>query len=157
MPSSNVSLLDASVSLLSVFSESASFAVVSSLSVVSSVAVSVSVFAATGLVPIREFRFLLFPVLLASLLFGALYPLVVLAGVHLSFVPLMLDSISKTGVDYIMPLMSIAHCGLAGAALCIFIKTKNQKFKSVAATGALVTCIMVDRLNLQNRWKFIAK
>ena len=53
MPSSNVSLLDASVSLLSVFSESASFAVVSSLSVVSSVAVSVSVFAATGLVPIR--------------------------------------------------------------------------------------------------------
>lgn len=77
----------------------------------------------------------------ASLLFGALYPLVVLAGVHLSFVPLMLDSISKTGVDYIMPLMSIAHCGLAGAALCIFIKTKNQKFKSVAATGALVTGI----------------
>ena len=53
VPSSNVSLLDASVSLLSVFSESASFAVVSSLSVVSSVAVSVSVFAATGLVPIR--------------------------------------------------------------------------------------------------------
>ena len=40
-----------------------------------------------------------------------------------------------------MPLMSIAHCGLAGAALCIFIKTKNQKFKSVAATGALVTGI----------------
>ena len=48
-----VSPLDASVSLLSVFSESASFAFVSSLSVVSSVAVSVSVFATTGLVPIR--------------------------------------------------------------------------------------------------------
>lgn len=77
----------------------------------------------------------------ASLLFGAFYPLIVLAGVHLSFVPLMLDSISKTGVDYIMPLMSIAHCGLAGAALCIYIKTKNPKFKSVAATGAIVTGI----------------
>ena len=77
----------------------------------------------------------------ASLLFGAFYPLIVLAGVHLSFVPLMLDSIAKTGVDYIMPLMSIAHCGLAGASLCIYIKTKNPKFKSVAATGAIVTGI----------------
>ncbi|MDQ0360703.1 PTS transporter subunit EIIC [Breznakia pachnodae] len=77
----------------------------------------------------------------ASILFGALYPLIVLSGTHLSFVPLMLDSIAKTGVDYIMPLMSIAHCGLAAASLAVYIKTKNPKFKSVAATGAIVTGI----------------
>lgn len=77
----------------------------------------------------------------ASILFGGLYPLIVLAGVHLTFVPLMLESIAQTGVDYIMPLMSIAHCGLAAASLCVFFKTKNGKFKSVAATGAFVTGI----------------
>lgn len=77
----------------------------------------------------------------ASMLFGGLYPLIVLSGTHLTFVPLMLDSIAKTGVDYIMPLMSIAHCGLAPAALAVFFKTSNGKFKSVAATGALVTGI----------------
>jgi PTS system beta-glucosides-specific IIC component len=77
----------------------------------------------------------------ASLLFGGLYPLIVLSGCHLTFVPLMLDSIGKIGVDYIMPLMSIAHCGLAPAALAVFFKTRNIKFKSVAATGAIVTGI----------------
>ncbi|MDR2142817.1 MAG: PTS transporter subunit EIIC [Treponema sp.] len=77
----------------------------------------------------------------ASMLFGGLYPLIVLSGCHLTFVPLMLDSIGKIGVDYIMPLMSIAHCGLAPAALAVFFKTKNIKFKSVAATGAVVTGI----------------
>jgi PTS system beta-glucosides-specific IIC component len=75
----------------------------------------------------------------ASMLFGGLYPLIVLSGTHLTFVPLMLDSIGKIGVDYIMPLMSIAHCGLAPAALAVFFKTRNLKFKSVAATGALIT------------------
>ncbi|MFP3042067.1 PTS transporter subunit EIIC [Treponema primitia] len=77
----------------------------------------------------------------ASMLFGGLYPLIVLSGSHLTFVPLMLDSIGKIGVDYIMPLMSIAHCGLAPASLAVFFITKNAKFKSVAATGALITGI----------------
>lgn len=77
----------------------------------------------------------------ASLLFGALYPLIVLTGCHLTFVPLMLESIAASGVDYIMPLMSIAHCGLAPASLAIMLKTKNGKFRSVAATGAFVTSI----------------
>lgn len=77
----------------------------------------------------------------ASALFGGLYPLIVLSGTHLTFVPLMLDSIAKTGVDYIMPLMSIAHCALAPVSLAVFFKTTNPKFKPVAATGALVTGI----------------
>lgn len=77
----------------------------------------------------------------ASILFGGLYPLIVLSGTHLSFVPLMLDSIAKTGVDYIMALMSIAHCGLVGVSLAVYFKTKNAKLKGVAATGAVVTGI----------------
>lgn len=77
----------------------------------------------------------------ASALFAGLYPLIVLTGTHLTFVPLMLDSIAKTGVDYIMPLMSVAHCALAAMALAVMIKTRNPKFRSVAATGALITGI----------------
>lgn len=77
----------------------------------------------------------------ASLLFGAFYPIIVLSGTHLSFVPLMLDSIGKTGVDYIMPLMSIAHCGLVGAAFAVYCKTKSNKLKGIAATGTFVTAI----------------
>ena len=53
----------------------------------------------------------------------------------------MLESISLTGVDYIMPLMSVAHSALAGSALAVYFKSKNLKLKSVAATGALVTGI----------------
>ena len=77
----------------------------------------------------------------ASALFGGLYPLIVMTGCHMAFSTLMFDSLALIGVDYIMPLMSIAHCGLAPAALAVFLKTTNGKFKSVAATGALVTGI----------------
>jgi len=75
----------------------------------------------------------------ASALFAACYPLIVLTGTHLTFVPLMLDSIAITGVDYIMPLMSVAHCALSAMALAVMLKTRNARFRGVAATGALIT------------------
>lgn len=77
----------------------------------------------------------------ASALFGGVYPLIVMTGTHLTFATIMIDSIVKNGVDYIMPLMSIAHCGLVGASLAVLFKTKNAKMRSVAATGVLVTGI----------------
>lgn len=79
--------------------------------------------------------------IIASILLGGLYPLIVLTGTHLSLVPVMLESINQTGVDYIMPLMSIANTGLAGAALAVYFKTKDAKTKAVAGSGALVTGI----------------
>lgn len=79
---------------------------------------------------------------LASAAFGGLYPFIVLSGTHLAFSSsVMLPALAATGRDYCMPLMSIAHCGLAPACLAIFFKTRSAKMKQLAATGALVTGI----------------
>ncbi|MDL2293693.1 PTS transporter subunit EIIC, partial [Ruminococcaceae bacterium OttesenSCG-928-D13] len=76
-----------------------------------------------------------------SAAFAALYPFMVLMGIHTSLGVVMHFSLAEFGIDYLMPLMSIAHCGLAAAALAVFIKTKNSKLKGVAANGALITGI----------------
>ena len=76
-----------------------------------------------------------------SALFAALYPFMVLAGIHTSLTPICMFSFSQFGVDYLMPLISVSHCGLAASALAVYFRTKNKKLKGVAATGALVTGI----------------
>lgn len=75
----------------------------------------------------------------ASALLAATYPLIVLSGAHSGLTLVMMDSLAKTGMDYIMPLMGVAHCGLAGASLAIFFRTKNKRLKAAAGTGALIT------------------
>lgn len=77
----------------------------------------------------------------ASILFAAGYPFMVLAGLHMSLAPICLQSLATLGVDYIMPLMSICHTGMAAAALAVFIRTRDERLKGVSATAAIVTGI----------------
>lgn len=77
----------------------------------------------------------------ASALFAAAYPFLVMMGIHTSLGSFIFFSLAEFGVDYMMPLMSLAHCGLAASALAVYIRTKNKKLKGVSATGALITGI----------------
>src|SRR5699024_1551915 len=76
-----------------------------------------------------------------SAVFAAIYPFMVLVGVHAGLSPLMATSISMIGVDYIMGLQGAAHTAMAAVALAIFLKTKNKKLKSTASSAAIVTGI----------------
>ncbi len=77
----------------------------------------------------------------ASILFAALYPFMVLGGLHMSLAPIALQSLATLGVDYIMPLMSVCHTGMAAASLAVFVRTKDARLKGVSATAAIVTGI----------------
>jgi PTS system beta-glucosides-specific IIC component len=77
----------------------------------------------------------------ASALFAGLYPIMVMTATHVSIFPLVFDNLAKYGVDYLLPLMGVAHTAMAAASLLVYFRTKNGKLKGAAASGALVTGI----------------
>lgn len=74
--------------------------------------------------------------LLAGALSSGLMPLMVLLGIHNGFSPIMIQSLSTYGVDYLMGLNVTANSAQAGATFAIFLKTKNKEFKQVAGSCA---------------------
>ncbi len=78
---------------------------------------------------------------LSQLIFSVTYPFQVLCGIHTSWSPIIIASIEKIGVDYIIPGICIAHVAMSGASLGVLIKTKNPKLKSIASTATLITGI----------------
>jgi len=76
-----------------------------------------------------------------GILMGAFYPWLVIAGVHLAFVPIQLDMLTKSGVTMILPYMAVANTAQAGAAFGVFLKTKSKNLKSVAASASFSALI----------------
>ncbi|MED4074059.1 beta-glucoside-specific PTS transporter subunit IIABC [Priestia endophytica] len=81
--------------------------------------------------------------ILAGFLLGGLYPLIIVTGMHYGLLPVMFQSLSKYGIDYIMAIGVTANAGQAGATLAVYLKTKNKDFKAVAGTAALNALIGV--------------
>lgn len=75
--------------------------------------------------------------LLAGALYGGAAPILVLFGIHNGFVPVMVQSLSTYGVDYLMGMNVASNSAQAGATTAIFLKSKNPEFKSLAGTAAL--------------------
>lgn len=74
---------------------------------------------------------------IAGAIFSGLFPLMVLLGIHNGFTPVMVQSISSYGVEYLMGLNVSSNSAQAGATFAVFLKTKNKDFKSLAGTAAL--------------------
>ncbi|WP_332236881.1 PTS beta-glucoside transporter subunit IIBCA [Sporolactobacillus sp. KGMB 08714] len=73
----------------------------------------------------------------AGLVMGALWQVFVIFGVHWAFVPLMMNDISQLGHDTLLPLLTPAVLAQAGAALGVFLKTKNRKLKSLSGSSTI--------------------
>lgn len=73
---------------------------------------------------------------IAGAIFSACLPLMILAGIHNGFTPIMMQSLSTYGVDYLMGLNVPANSAQAGATFAVFLKTKNKDFKSMAGSCA---------------------
>lgn len=72
----------------------------------------------------------------AGALFSGLFPALVLLGIHNGFTPVMIQSISTYGVEYLMGLNVASNSAQAGAAFAVFCKTRNPEFKQVAGSCA---------------------
>lgn len=74
---------------------------------------------------------------IAGAIFSGFFPIMVLLGIHNGFTPVMVQSLSTYGVEYLMGLNVASNSAQAGATFAVFLKTKNRDFKSLAGTAAL--------------------
>ncbi|MEX0379880.1 beta-glucoside-specific PTS transporter subunit IIABC [Leuconostoc sp. MS02] len=77
----------------------------------------------------------------AGALLGAFWEVFVIFGVHWTFVPVMMNNISRLGYDPLLPILSVAVIAQAGAALGVFLKAKDTKMKSLAGSS-VVTALL---------------
>ncbi|MBX9444284.1 PTS beta-glucoside transporter subunit IIABC [Dickeya chrysanthemi] len=73
--------------------------------------------------------------LLAGAVMGALWQVCVIFGLHWGFVPLMLNNLSVMGHDTLLPLLTPAVLGQAGATLGVLLRTQDMKRKGIAGSA----------------------
>ena len=78
---------------------------------------------------------------IAGAIMGAFWQVFVIFGVHWTFVPVMMNNIAKLGYDPLLPILSVAVISQAGAALGVFLKTKDLKMKSLAGSSVLTAVL----------------
>ena len=78
-----------------------------------------------------------FSPLIAGLILGGLWQIMVMFGMHWGLVPITITNLGSLGYDFLLP---IAVCGVlaqAGAALGVSLKSKNKKTKGLAASSSI--------------------
>lgn len=80
---------------------------------------------------------------LSGILFGGLYSLIVITGVHHSFhaIEAGLLTNKSIGVNFLLPIWSMANIAQGGAALAVYFKTKDKKVKAIAAPASF-SCLL---------------
>lgn len=80
---------------------------------------------------------------LAGILFGGLYSLIVITGVHHSFHAIEAGLLANKaiGVNFLLPIWSMANVAQGGAALAVYFKTKDKKIKAIAAPASF-SCLL---------------
>ncbi|MFA3777345.1 sucrose-specific PTS transporter subunit IIBC [Yersinia sp. 1652 StPb PI] len=75
---------------------------------------------------------------LAGLLFGGLYSVIVITGIHHSFHAIEAGLLGNPniGVNFLLPIWSMANVAQGGACLAVYFKTRNAKIKAIAIPSA---------------------
>lgn len=73
---------------------------------------------------------------LASAVFGALWQILVVFGVHWSFTPISLINYSNMGYDMLQAFKGISVCAQVAACFAVFFKSRNAGIKNIAASAS---------------------
>lgn len=79
-----------------------------------------------------------FSPIIAGLLMGSLWQVLVMFGMHWGFVPIMMLNLTQGG-DTMVPMLLPAVIAQGGAALAVFFLTKNVKLKGLALSSSITT------------------
>ena len=74
---------------------------------------------------------------LGGFLMAALWPVMIIFGVHWGMVPIVMNNHAVLGYDYILPLTVGTNFGIAAAVFGVSLKSKNPETKEMAATAAV--------------------
>lgn len=80
---------------------------------------------------------------LAGLLFGGTYSMIVITGVHHSFHAIEAGLLTNPsiGVNFLLPIWSMANVAQGGACLAVAFKTRDTRIKEIAVPSAL-SCLL---------------
>lgn len=78
---------------------------------------------------------------LAGFAMAALWPVMIIFGIHWAFLPIAMNNYATMGYDFIMPLTVGCNFGIAAACIAVFIKTKNHGLKETAGSAAVSALI----------------
>ncbi|HHB1474604.1 TPA: sucrose-specific PTS transporter subunit IIBC [Yersinia enterocolitica] len=75
---------------------------------------------------------------LAGLLFGGLYSVIVITGIHHSFHAIEAGLLGNPniGVNFLLPIWSMANVAQGGACLAVYFKTRDAKIKAIVIPSA---------------------
>ncbi|WP_315710486.1 PTS beta-glucoside transporter subunit IIABC [Brenneria uluponensis] len=73
--------------------------------------------------------------LLAGVFMGAIWQVCVIFGLHWGFIPIMLNNLSVMGHDTLLPLLTPAVLGQAGATLGVLLRTRDMKLKGISGSA----------------------
>lgn len=99
---------------------------------------------------------------IAGLVLGGLYPLMIVFGLHWGLVPVYFVNFTTLGYDNIMVFTVATNFAFAGAALGVYLKTKNSDLKAIsfpAFFSALIGGITEPAIygcTLKFKWPFLA-
>lgn len=79
--------------------------------------------------------------ILGGFALSALFPSLILTGLHHGLTPIHMELINSTGADPLFPVQIMSNAGMFGAGLAIYFLTKSKKVKEVAK-GALPTTFL---------------
>lgn len=69
-------------------------------------------------------------IIAGAVLSGTFLPLV-MTGLHHGLIPIHMELLNKTGLDPLWTILAMAGAGQVGAALAVYVKTRNQTLKDV--------------------------
>lgn len=75
--------------------------------------------------------------IVAGGILGALWPMVVMFGLHWGFVPIVFNNIAQYGRDTLFTITGPNNMAQAGATLGVFLKTKDKDLKQLSGSAAI--------------------
>lgn len=72
----------------------------------------------------------------AGIILGAFWQLIVIFGLHYAFIPVLINNITTLQYDPVNAILGVTVFAQVGAALGVFFKTKNKKLRSIAGPAA---------------------
>ncbi|WP_439291347.1 MULTISPECIES: sucrose-specific PTS transporter subunit IIBC [Rahnella] len=99
----------------------------------------------------------------AGLIFGGLYSVIVITGIHHSFHAIEAGLLGNPniGVNFLLPIWSMANVAQGGACLAVYFKTRDAKIKAIAVPSAFsamlgITEAAIFGINLRFMKPFLA-
>lgn len=84
-----------------------------------------------------------FSPLVAGIIMGGFWQVLVIFGMHWGLVPIMMLNVSQFGQDTLMPILLPAVLSQGGAAFAVFFMSKNLKLKELALSSSITSIFSI--------------